>query len=196
MPELPEAKRNRFVGEYGLMRQQAELLAEDRMLANYYEAAASELAEREEEEGEDKIGRIQARKLLFNYLASDLKGLMGDASFSEIKVTPEHLAHLVDLIADGKIGSRQAKDILRRMMESGEDPETVMTNEGLATVSETGELEVAIREVVAESPKAVEDYKKGKEASLQFLVGMAMKKLRGRGEPNALRKMLEDFLSS
>jgi aspartyl-tRNA(Asn)/glutamyl-tRNA(Gln) amidotransferase subunit B len=189
LPELPEAKRSRFMGEYGLLREQAELLAEDSTLAAFYEEAASELAEREEEEHEGKMGRLKAKRLLFNYLASDLKGLLS-GSFAETKVTPEHLAHLVDLIADGKIGSRQAKDILAKMAEDGRDPETIMNDEGLATVSDGGELESAVRKVIEANPKAVADYKAGKEASIQFLVGQCMRELRGRGEPNSLRDII------
>jgi aspartyl-tRNA(Asn)/glutamyl-tRNA(Gln) amidotransferase subunit B len=189
LPELPEAKRSRFMGEYGLLREQAELLAEDSALAAFYEEAASELAEREEEEHEGKMGRLKAKRLLFNYLASDLKGLLS-GSFAETKVTPEHLAHLVDLIADGKIGSRQAKDILAKMAEDGRDPETIMNDEGLATVSDGGELESAVRKVIEANPKAVADYKAGKEASIQFLVGQCMRELRGRGEPNSLRDII------
>lgn len=200
LPELPEEKRARFMKEFGLTRPQAELLADDLGMANYYEAAASELAEREVDEHESETGQKKAKALLFNYLTSDLQGLIaakqlpakGGSAFGG-RVTPEHLAHLIDLIADGKIASRQAKDILAAMFADGRDPETIMREEGLETVSDTGELESAVREVISENPKAVEDYKKGKEASLQFLVGQAMRKLRGRGEPNALKELFKKF---
>jgi aspartyl-tRNA(Asn)/glutamyl-tRNA(Gln) amidotransferase subunit B len=176
-------------------------------MANYYEAAASELAEREapvrhsepDEESHGQNSSAKAKTLLFNYLSSDLTGLMAltKTSFdAELKITPEHLAHLIDLIADGKIASRQAKDILAKMFADGRDPETIMNDEGLTTVSDAGELEAAVRGVIAQNPKAVEDYKKGKEASVQFLVGMAMRNLRGRGEPNTLRELIIRILAT
>jgi aspartyl-tRNA(Asn)/glutamyl-tRNA(Gln) amidotransferase subunit B len=193
LPELPEAKRIRFMSEFSLSRQQAEALADNIPLANFYEAAASELAQREKEEREDEVGIKKAQALLFNYLTSDLAGIMTarGISFEEgLKVTPENLAELVDLIADQKIQSRQAKDILTIMVARGGDPEDIMKEEGLETVSDAGALESAVREVIEANPKAVEDYKKGKEASVQFLVGQCMRKLRGTGDPNTLKDLI------
>ncbi len=198
LPELPQAKRERFMREFGLSAEKADLVIHDKRLADFFEAAVSELATRlPAPEGAADGG--QARdgiSLLFNYLTSDLLGLVGASGidFGSIKVKPEGLAHLVDLIADGKIGSRQAKDILKKMFDSGEDPEVVMQAEGLETVSDSGEVEKAVREVVAENPMAAEDYKKGKEASMQFLMGQAMKKLRGRGNPEQLKDILKRML--
>ncbi|MEK7076729.1 MAG: hypothetical protein AAB967_00705, partial [Patescibacteria group bacterium] len=141
------------------------------------------------------------RDLLFNYLMSDLVGLMNqrNVGFSSedgdaLKITPERLAHLVDLIADGKIGSRQAKDMLAKMFETGEDPEGILESEGLHTVSGEKELKKVVKEVIAENPQAAADYKKGKGASMQFLIGKAMGKLRGRGNPGALRELFAERL--
>jgi aspartyl-tRNA(Asn)/glutamyl-tRNA(Gln) amidotransferase subunit B len=194
LPELPEAKRARFAKEFGLSPEKAAQLADDKRLADFFEAAVSELATRDEL-ATSAIEK-KPQELLFNYLTSDLLGLVAAAGvdFGSIKVKPEGLAHLVDLIADGKIGSRQAKDILKKMFETGEDPEVIMRAEGLETVSDSAEIEKAAREVVAENPKAAEDYKKGKEASMQFLVGQAMKKLRGRGDPGRLRELFTKLL--
>jgi len=96
----------------------------------------------------------------------------------------------VDLIVDGKIMSRQAKDILKKVFEIGEDPEDIMKDEGLETVSDNSELEKAIKEVMAENPKAVEDLRAGKEASVQFLIGRCMAKLRGRGNPASIKEVI------
>lgn len=194
LPELPSAKRERLKKEFGLSQDQAETLVFDREQSDFFENAVSELATYDE--ADTSTISKKSQDLLFNYLTSDLKGLANELkiSFDEIKVTPESLAHLVDLIVDGKIGSRQAKDILRKMVEGGADPEQIMKDEGLETVSDSGELEKTIDEVIAENPKAVEDYKKGKAASLQFMLGKAMGKLRGRGAPDALRSLLEEKL--
>lgn len=191
LPELPAAKRVRFLLEYGVTSAQSELLAEDKAFADYFEEAASEFREREAEER-----RKHAFALLVNYLTSDLRGFMSEQGIgiTDLKVSPEHLAHLVDLIADGKLSSRQAKDMLRIMSETGEDPETVMRERGFSLVTEEAVVQLAAEKVASENPSAVADYKKGKTAALQFLVGKTMAELKGQGEPNAIRKALERLL--
>lgn len=188
LPELPAQKRVRFAGEYGLNEKQTETLVGDLVMADYFEEAASEL--------KSQISSIQSYLPLFNYLTSDLRGLVNEIgiSFADIKIEPEHLAHLVALIDDGKIGSRQAKDVLKKMFDSGLDPEDIVKSEGLETVSDTEELEMVVKEVLGKNPKAVEDYKKGKAASMQFLIGQAMGQLKGRGNPATLKEIFEKAL--
>jgi len=190
LPELPAAKRERFAREFGISDAHASLLVSEKPLADFYESATSELATRDEATSAKLEKR--PRDMLFNYLTSDLAGLMNERheDFASVKITPEHLAHLVDLISDGKIGSRQAKDILRLMADSGEDPEGILEREGLHTVSDTDALEDIVKDIIAENPNAVADYKKGKVASVQFLVGKAMAKLKGKGEPGMLREVI------
>jgi aspartyl-tRNA(Asn)/glutamyl-tRNA(Gln) amidotransferase subunit B len=184
LPELPEAKRLRFASEYGLSKAQAEFLADEKKLAEYYEEAISELKEKT-----DKADNA----LLYNYLASDLQGLMKekDLALNEIKVPPEHLAHLVYMIGEGKITSRQAKDTLFQMFTGGEDPETLL--QGREAIGGDS-LTAAIDEAVKENPKAAEDYKKGKEASLQFIIGQVMKKTKGAAKPDELSELLKKKL--
>jgi len=160
-------------------------------MAGFYESAASELALREQDDQDARAARAEAHRLLFNYLATDLKGSMAADStgFTDLKVRPEHFAHLVDLAADKKITSRQVKDILQEMYRSGADPESIMLDKGVSLVSDESALLEAVRSIIAAHSKAAEDYKAGKEASLQFLVGQAMKALKGQGEPNALREL-------
>ena len=187
LPELPEQKRARFTKEYGLNEKQVEALVGEPALADYFEEAASELKEKNPKA---KIADV------FNYLTSDLVGLMSKTgtSFEDLKIEPEHLAHLVLLIEQGKIGSRQAKDALAKMFETGMDPEDIVKNEGMETVSDSAELEAVVKEILEKNPKAVEDYKKGKAASMQFLIGQAMGKLKGRGNPEFLREIFEKKL--
>ncbi|RJP43833.1 Asp-tRNA(Asn)/Glu-tRNA(Gln) amidotransferase subunit GatB [Candidatus Parcubacteria bacterium] len=195
LPELPAQRRERFLKEYGLDGKQAEALVADRGLSEYFEAAASELATRDELT--TSTIEKKPRELLFNYLTSDLRGLLNEAGtgISDSKVIPEHLAHLVDLIADGKIASRQAKDILKRMFLTGADPEEILEGEGLQIVSGEAELSKAVEEVIGENPGAVSDYKKGKTASVQFLIGKAMGKLKGKGDPAVLKGLFEKRIS-
>jgi aspartyl-tRNA(Asn)/glutamyl-tRNA(Gln) amidotransferase subunit B len=198
MPELPAAKRERFAREFGLTEKQARTLVEEKAWADFFEAAVSELAL--QEEGTESKLEKRPLDLLFNYFTSDFLGLLREmgikltaaestTSAGEVKVTPAQLAALVDLIVDGKIMSRQAKDILRKMVETGANPEEILTTEGLHTVSDAGELEVVVRAIIAENPKAVADYKAGKEASVQFMIGKAMGALKGRGNPGILKEI-------
>ena len=188
LPELPAEKRQRSAAEYQLDAKQTEVLVGDHALARFFEEAVSELG----------AGNSKADpKLIYNYLTSDLLGLMNEneVGFIDLKISPEHLAHLVSLIAAGKIMSRQAKDILKKMLDTGLDPEEILEQEGLHTVSDEVELKRVVQEVIKENPSAVQDYKKGKKASLEFLVGQAMKKLKGRGNPEVLRGMFTKIIT-
>ena len=179
LPELPAAKRERFMKEYGLDARQTEILVGEPDTANYFEEAVSELLERSP----------QAKPLgVFNYLTGDLRGMMNTAGirFADLKVGPEHLAHLVVLIESGKITSRQAKDIISKMFATGADPEDIVRDENIGVSENMDEVEAVVTAIIAENEAAVHDYKKGKTASLQFLIGKAMAKLKGRVRPDAL----------
>jgi aspartyl-tRNA(Asn)/glutamyl-tRNA(Gln) amidotransferase subunit B len=181
IPELPSQKRVRFANEYALSAPQAEMLVGDLEMANYFEAAVSELRE--------ALPHAPAATV-YNYLTSDLRGLMNanGVAFANVKVDPEHLAHLATLVAANKITSRQAKDMLAKMFETGLDPEEMMKTENVG-ISGADEVEAVVLAVIAEHKAAVDDYKKGKTASLQFLIGQAMARLKGRARPEMLREI-------
>ncbi|MFH1162277.1 MAG: Asp-tRNA(Asn)/Glu-tRNA(Gln) amidotransferase subunit GatB [Candidatus Jorgensenbacteria bacterium] len=184
IPELPEAKRKRFGAEFGIAPEQAELLAEDSAAADYFENAASEL--------KAKLPTTNY-SLLFNYFTSDLKGLMNErgAAITDLKFPPEHFAHLASLAAAGKLSSRLAKDMLLKMFETGEDPETIMKESGVRLIGDESELEKIVADVIAANPKPVGDFRKGKTNALQFLVGQAMAKTKGQAKPEKLRELFE-----
>ena len=188
IPELPEAKRGRFMGEYDLDFKAADTMAAEPAMADYFEAASSEYRERTSSDA--PISTV------YNYLTSDLRGLMKQSNIDFgplLKVSPEHLAHLASLIDSDKITSRQAKDMLARMFETGDDPEEIVENEGVG-ISDAGEVEETVLAVIAENPAAVADYKKGKTASVQFLIGKAMGRLKGRARPDMLKELFERYL--
>jgi aspartyl-tRNA(Asn)/glutamyl-tRNA(Gln) amidotransferase subunit B len=194
IPELPAPKRERFASEYSLDEKQADTLVGELETANYFEAAASEY--RESLPDADATASAAANvATVYNYLTSDLRGIMKEAgaTFADIKVTPEHLAHLAVLIDGGKITSRQAKDMLATMFGTGEDPEVIMKNENIG-ISDSGEVETTVAAIIAANPAAVADYKKGKVASLQFLIGKAMGQLKGRAKPDMLKEIFEKNL--
>ncbi|MEK9179936.1 MAG: Asp-tRNA(Asn)/Glu-tRNA(Gln) amidotransferase subunit GatB [Patescibacteria group bacterium] len=188
VPELPQAKRARFKEEYGIDEKKAMLLADDQKTAEFFEEYISELQ-----------SFLPGAKpgTGVDYILNDLRGLMAESgvNFADLKIEPEHIAHLEALIKKGTIGSRQAKDVLKKMFEIGADPEDIVRDEGLATVKDEGEIKSVIESVIVENPSAVADYKKGKAQALQFLVGKAMSKLKGRGDPGKLKEILEKALT-
>jgi aspartyl-tRNA(Asn)/glutamyl-tRNA(Gln) amidotransferase subunit B len=186
IPELPAQKRVRFAHEYGLDERAADALAGDLAAADYFEEAVSEFR------AGIPDGSIAT---VYNYLSSDLRGLMNQAgiSFTDLKVGPDHLASLAVLIDQKKITSRQAKDILAKMFETGADPEEIIKSENIG-IGDTDEVEAVVLAVIAEHHAAVADYKKGKLASLQFLIGQAMARLKGRARPDMLKEIFEKNL--
>ncbi|MEK7553411.1 MAG: Asp-tRNA(Asn)/Glu-tRNA(Gln) amidotransferase subunit GatB [Patescibacteria group bacterium] len=188
--ELPAQKRERFIKEYGLRPEQPEIFIEDRDLANYFEASISELnADLREQE---------ATNMLYNYLTSDIRGLTNELKIGikELNISPENFADLVVLAIKGEISSRIAKDLIVEMHKSGADSRQIVEEKGWNQISDEAEIEKIIQEVINENPAAVEDYKKGKQNIIQFLIGKAMAKLKGRGNPEKLKKMLETRLIS
>jgi len=185
IPELPAQKRARFIKEYGLLANQTEILIEDRGLAQYFEESASELR--------TKLP-IPDYQLLFNYFSSDTRGLMNEQKITvrELNITPENFADLIVLLSKGEISSRSAKDILKEMFLTGLDPRQIIRDNGLTKLSDNAIIEQIVGETIKENPKAVEDYKKGKENALQFLTGQAMAKSKGRGNPEIFRKLFKD----
>ncbi len=152
--------------------------------------SVSELAE----ETGDKNRNIE---LLFNYLSSDIRGLMNEQKITvkELKITPENFSDLIILISKGEISSRLAKDILKEMFVSGLDPRQIIQEKGLKQISDEEVLKQAIEEIIKENPRAIEDYKKGKETALQFLIGRAMRKLKGQANPQVISDLLKQVLT-
>ncbi|HZX00813.1 MAG TPA: Asp-tRNA(Asn)/Glu-tRNA(Gln) amidotransferase subunit GatB [Candidatus Paceibacterota bacterium] len=184
IPELPADKRKRFVSEYSLNDDQASTLTADRYLAAYFEEANSE---------KEKA----TPQLIFNYLTSDLLSLVNSAGLkiTESKISPQHLASLVDLAEAGTLNSRKAKDLLKRMWDTGLSTEEILSQEDITQIGDEGVLKETVVRIIEANPKAVEDYRKGKEVSLQFLVGKAMGELKGRGNPELLKKLFLEYLA-
>jgi aspartyl-tRNA(Asn)/glutamyl-tRNA(Gln) amidotransferase subunit B len=195
IPELPWEKRLRFQNEYGILPKEVEVFIEDPALSTFFEAAVSELDafDRQLRHREDRTTLI---RLLVNYLLSDLRGLIAerDATITDIRMTPEHFAHLIFLLHRGKISSRGGKEVLKKMFETGADPEVIVRDLGLSQISDVSKLEEIIREVISENKKAVDDYKKGKLEALQFLVGQTMAKSRGSANPKMVEEILKKVL--
>ena len=185
--ELPQQKRERLASEYGLNEEQANVLADSPETANWFEEAASE--------AKALLVDINYNSV-YNYYISDLRGLMKEfgVTLDVIKISPFHFAKVIVFIAQGKLNSRLAKDILREMFETGQDPEEIMQAKGLNEEVSTDLLQQVIKETIDENPKAIEDYKKGQENALQFLIGKVMGKMKGRANPGELKTLFEEIL--
>ena len=183
IPELPDAKQARFQSEYELNARDAAQLASDRALADYFETATRA--------GKATDTSVRAKNIA-NWLLGDVQRLLNveGLDIASSRLTPAALGELLDLIDGGVISGKQAKDVLEKVFTSGEQPSVIVAREGIAQLSDSGELESVIAEVIAENPKAVEDYRAGKLASAQFLVGQVMKRTKGRAKPDMVNPLL------
>ena len=188
LPELPDAARARFEREYGLSPYDAEQLTAERAMGAYFEAAVKAGAPAD----------AQARaKAAANWTLGDLRRLLNAASLdiAASKVTPQGLAELLDMIDAGSISGKQAKDVLEKAFASGQSPQAVVAAEGISQLSDTSELEAIVDAVIAENPKAVEDFHAGKASAAQFLMGQVMKRSKGRARPDVVTPLLQNKLT-
>jgi aspartyl-tRNA(Asn)/glutamyl-tRNA(Gln) amidotransferase subunit B len=182
MPELPTAKRARFVGSYRLREYDAEVLTSTRAIAEYYEEVAEISTD---------------PKIAANWVMGDLAGMLkaAEREIADSPISARHLGELVGLIVRGELTGKLAKDVLPKMFESGEAPSVIVEREGLKTISDSGALEKIIDGVIAANPKQVEQYKSGKTTVIGFLVGAVMKASRGQANPGAVNELLKSKLS-
>lgn len=202
IPELPRQKRVRFREEYNLPEKEVELYVTQKDLGDYFEKVASELkgwATAKKPElltNEKELQRLV--KLASNYIATDLQGLLKEEEIQfqakEFKITPENFAEFLTMIATGEISSKIAKLVLKEMFERGSDPSQIIEAKGLQQIVDEGKIEKAVREVLAKNPGPVEDYKAGKEAVLQFLVGKTMAQTKGKAKPDTVIEILKKLL--
>ncbi len=178
MPELPEAKRTRFVAQYGLSAYDATVLTGARALAEYYEAV---------------VGHRAPAKAAANWIMSELLALL-NADGIEIeacRVTPEALAALFALMENGTISGKIAKTVFEEMYRTGAQPGAVVAAKGLTQVSDAGELAAVIDQVLADSPKELEQYRSGKDKLFGFFVGQVMKRTQGKANPATVNELLK-----
>lgn len=195
IPELPWQKRLRLVNEYGLEEKRARALVEEIEYADFFEHAVSEIEKLVSLR--DDASRKKFIALIYNYLFSDLKGLMATAgalSLAYAKVNPRHFARLIFLVQQGKLSSRGAKETLKKMFETGTDAESVAREQNLAQVSDVVALRQIALEVIEKNPRPVADYKKGKIEALQFLKGQMMAKTKGAANPQATEGVLKQII--
>ena len=193
LPELPRARRQRFVTQYGLPPYDAGVLTQARALAEYHEQATAAL-----KRAAPSLTLSQAAKSTSNWIMSELLHVLpadDEAAIREAKITPSRLAGLLKLIENGTISGKIAKDVFQKMFASGEDAQAIVAREGLVQVADESALAAVIDQVIAENPKALEDYRKGKTAAKGAFVGQIMKATQGKANPAMVNRLLEEKLS-
>ena len=177
MPELPEARRNRFMEQYSLSFADASQLVSDRSLANYYEATA-------EASGNPRAAANWIRSELLRELEA------GNLSAAESPVVANELGVLIRVIDEEKISGKQGKDVLVEMFKTGKGAEAVVQEKGLVQVSDTGEIDSLIDEVIAANPDQLANYRSGKETLFGFFVGQVIKASKGKANPKIVNERL------
>jgi aspartyl-tRNA(Asn)/glutamyl-tRNA(Gln) amidotransferase subunit B len=177
LPELPEARRKRFAEQYGLGFAEVSQLVADRSLADYYEAAAEAAAN---------------PRAAANWIRSELLRELEATGISaaESPVPPKELGALIRLVDDGKISGKQAKDVLVEMFKTGKGSATIVAEQGLVQVSDTGEIDSLIDEVMSANADALASYRSGKEALFGFFVGQVIKASKGKANPKVVNERL------
>jgi aspartyl-tRNA(Asn)/glutamyl-tRNA(Gln) amidotransferase subunit B len=182
LPELPLAKRERYINELGLPEYDAGVLTADKSVAAYFEAVVAEGAD---------------AKTASNWVMTDLLGYLkaAEKDITDSPITPKQLAGLIAEVASGKISIKQAREVFKVMTETGKDASTLIAELGMEQISDEGALVAIVDEVIAANPKSVEDYRGGKERALGALVGQVMKATKGKANPAVVNKLILERIS-
>ncbi len=182
LPELPDAKRDRFMADYGLSRYDATLLTAERAVADYFEACASSVKR-----------QTTYFKAISNWMTGELFRLMNetDTPIERVKVEPGHLVALIEMVNVGQVNQNTAKLVLAEMYATGEPPAILIERKGLAQISDASALMSIVERVLDENPKQVTDYLGGKEPIFKWLLGQVMKATRGQANPQVATEALK-----
>jgi len=184
MPELPKARRARFVEEFKLSPGDADAIMSDRVTADYFEAVV--------------VGQSFAPKTAANWITGELSGRLNkdNLSIGDSAVKPDRLAQLLSRVDDGTISGKIAKQVFDDMWTSEASADEIIDKKGLKQITDTSAIEAMIDEVIAANPSQVAEYQGGKEKLLSFFVGAVMKASKGKANPAQLNKLLQDKLQS
>src|SRR5579862_259612 len=182
IPELPAAKRERFQKEYLLSDYDAKVLSFDRAMADFFEDAAKSSGK---------------PKPVANWLVNELNKILNEKKIemSAVKATPTALVELIGLVEAGKLTGASAKEVFGEMVETGKAPADIVRSKGLEKIADSGAIEGAAKAAIAANPKAVTDFKGGKEAALKSLLGGIMKQTKGQADPRLAEEALRRLLS-
>jgi aspartyl-tRNA(Asn)/glutamyl-tRNA(Gln) amidotransferase subunit B len=191
LTELPDARRDRFMTQYGLPVYDANLLTASRAMADYFEDCL-----KTEEYG--KLPPAKGAKEVSNWILGEVSRIMNatniDIDGFRTKVCPEKLCQLLVLIQEGSTGGPGAKSVFEEMATTGGCAADIIKEKGLSQISDTESIDQEIIAVLDNNAQAVADYRAGKEQSLKFLVGQVMKATRGRANPQLVNELLKKKL--
>src|SRR5690625_132158 len=182
IPELPDARKKRYIEEVGLPEYDAEVLTSSKAMADFFEKTI--------EKGADT-------KQASNWIMGDILGYMNKhlKELDELAITSEGLAKMIQLINDGTISSKIAKRVFAHLVENGGDPEQFVKDEGLVQISDEGQLTEIVAKILDENEQSIIDYKDGKGRALGFLVGQVMKETKGQANPQMVNKILVEEIN-
>ena len=180
--ELPEAKRQRYKKEYGMSDFDVETITSTKDLAMFFEAAAT---------------KSKNPKKAVNIILAELLAVLNEKkeTINDVEIKPAHIAELADALEDGKITSKQGKEVFAEMMATNKMPSVIIKEKGMEVVSDVGEIDKIVQDVIAANPKAVEDFKGGKTNVVGWLMGQVMKLSHGKANPKQATEILNKYLS-
>lgn len=181
IPELPEARKQRLMAELGLPEYDAGVITASKKLADFFDAA---------------VAQYRDAKKVSNWIMVELLRVLNarNLEVEECPISPGQLVQLLTMIDSGEISGKMGKDIFEKMFDTGKDPRVLVEELGLKQISDTGQLEAIVDQVLAENPKSVEDYKNGKDKAFGFLVGQVMKATKGQANPKLVNEILRKKL--
>ena len=182
LPELPLARRARFMSEYDLPEYDADILTNDKPISDYYEAAVKAYG------GDPKV--------VSNWIMNEILRMLNDLFLSadELVLKPEHLAAVIKLVDAGTINNATGKSLLAKVQETGKAPATIVEEEGLAQVSDDSALQQVIEKLLADNPDEVASYRGGKEGLFGWFMGQMMRETKGKADPKLSRELLQKAL--
>jgi len=183
LPELPAVRKDRFVTQYGLSLYDADILTDSRAMADYFESCL-------------KLVDPGRAKTVSNWLLGDFSRLLNatNTEVENVRISPQHLAEMLDLVEDGTISGPAAKAVFEEMFHTGKRAGQITSERKLSQISDAGEIREVIRQVLAGNTGAVADYAAGKEQALTFIIGQVMKATRGRANPGVVREIITQEL--
>ena len=183
VPELPLERRRRFVSQHGLSDYDAQVLTDDRTVADYFEAC---------------LTAHNAPKSVANWVMNDVAAILNGRriSITEFEVPPERLAGLIRLADGGKLTAQAARKILAKIIETGKDAPTLVKEMGVETIGEAEDLGPIIEQAIASAPKAAQDYLKGRHKAMGALVGHVMRLTHGKADPKLTQQILREKLDA
>ena len=179
LPELPEARRDRFTTQYGLSLYDANILTSSKAMANYFENCV-------------RLMDSSKAKAVSNWLLGDFSRLLNatNTDIENARITPKHLSDMLVLVDNGAISGPTAKAVFEEMFQSGKEASEIVTEKKLSQISDTAEIRDAVKQVMASNAGAIADYASGKQQALTFIIGQVMKATRGRANPGLVREII------